>query len=131
MFQIHVYLKYLAFLNLNLQLITTLTFAMDSDLNFHHHNHILDPILGPLTKLAGFCMVIVFTTSAILFDRMHPLSPVHFHLILYLLFPHLFRSSSSSTTTHFKFQSLHYHIFIYFPQSMTVSPNTTWFSHPI
>ena len=42
---------------------------------------------------------------------------IFLHLILYLLFPHLFRSSSCSTryatTAHFKFQSLHYHIFIY------------------
>ena len=37
---------------------------------------------------------------------------IFLHLILYLLFPRLFRSSS--TTTHFKFQSLHYHIFIFF-----------------
>ena len=46
---------------------------------------------------------------------------IFLHLILYLLFPLLFRSSSSSTTTHFKFQSLHYHIFIFSPQNMTVS----------
>ena len=42
---------------------------------------------------------------------------IFLHLILYLLFPHLFRSFSCSTryatTAHFKFQSLHYHIFIY------------------
>ena len=49
---------------------------------------------------------------------------IFLHLILYLLFPRLFRSSSSSTTTHFKFQSLHYHIFIFFPQNMTVPPYT-------
>ena len=56
---------------------------------------------------------------------------IFLHLILYLLFPRLFRSSSSSTTTHFKFQSLHYHIFIFFPQNMTVPPYTACFSHSI
>ena len=45
---------------------------------------------------------------------------IFLHLILYLLFPRLFRSSSSFTTVHFKFQSLHYHILIVFPQNMTV-----------
>ena len=53
---------------------------------------------------------------------------IFLHLILYLLSPCLFRSSS--TTTHFKFQSLHYHIFIFFPQNMTVPPHTTCFSIP-
>ena len=56
---------------------------------------------------------------------------IFFHLILYLLFPSLFWSFSSSITVHFKFQSLHYHIFIFFPQNMIVPLHTTCFSHPI
>ena len=56
-----------------------------------------------------------------LFDHKHLLSPVHFsYLILYLLFPRLFWCSSSSTIALFKFQSLRYHIFIFFPQNMTI-----------
>ena len=78
--------------------------------------HILDLVFSPSTELAGFCMVICLYYSSpfrsitcILFPQ-----SIFLHLILYLLFPRLFRSSSSSTTTHFKFQSLHYHIFISF-----------------
>ena len=56
---------------------------------------------------------------------------IFIHLILYLLFPRFFWSSSSSTTAHFNFQSLHYHIFIFFPQNMTVAPYITCFSDPI
>ena len=44
---------------------------------------------------------------------------IFLHLILYLLFPRLFQPSSSSfTTAHFKFQSLRYHILIFFPQNI-------------
>ena len=53
-----------------------------------------------------------------------------FFFIFYLFFPRLFRFSSSSTTSQFKFQSLHYHILI-FPQNMIVPPHTTCFSLPI
>ena len=53
---------------------------------------------------------------------------IFLHLILHLLVPRLF--PSSSTTTHFKFQSLHYHIFI-FSQNMTIPQYTACFSHPI
>ena len=56
---------------------------------------------------------------------------IFLHLILYLLFPRLFPSSSSATTAHFKFQSLHYHILVFFPKNMTVPPYTACFSHPI
>ena len=67
---------------------------------------------------------------AISFNHMHPLpQSIFLHLILYLLFPCLFQSSS--TTTHFKFQSLHYHIFIFFLQNMIIPPYTVCFSHPI
>ena len=55
---------------------------------------------------------------AILFDHMYPLSPVHFSLVSSFFFPHLFRFSSSSTTWHFKLQSLHYLVFI-FPQNIS------------
>ena len=48
---------------------------------------------------------------------------IFLYFILHLLFPRFFQSSS--TTTHFKFQSLHYHIFIFFPQNMTVPPLTS------
>ena len=88
----------------------------------YHHHLILDPVLSPSTELAGFCIVIVFYSLprlAVSLDHMHLLSPVLFyHFGLYLLFPRLFRFSFSSTTAHFKCQSLHYHIYIFFPQKL-------------
>ena len=95
--------------------------------------HMLDPVFSPSTELAGFRMVIVFTIPSHLV-RSHASSfPSPFFFISFstCVFPRMFRSSSSSTTTHFKFQSLHYHIFIFFPQNMTVPPYTACFSHPI
>ena len=105
----------------------------------YHHHHMLDPVLSPSTELAGFRMVIVRAVfvwslslptlpfcaiTCILFSQ-----SIFLHLILYFFFPRLFRSSS--TTTHFKFQSLHYHIFIFFPQNITLPLYTASFSHPI
>ena len=46
-------------------------------------------------------------------------------LITCILFHQL--SSFSFATAHFKFQSLHYHIFIFFPQNMSLPPYTTCF----
>ena len=55
---------------------------------------------------------------AISFDHMHPLSPVHFSS------SHSLPAFSTFVSVflflyyhHFKFQSLHYHIFIFFPQN--------------
>ena len=53
---------------------------------------------------------------------------IFFHqsiFLISLLFPRLFWCSSSFTIALFKFQSLYYHIFIFFPQNMTVPPHTT------
>ena len=89
----------------------------------------LDPVLSPSTELAGFRMVIVFTTPRN-FVRSHAssiTSPFFFIFILYLVFPRLFRSSS--LFAHFKLQSFPYHILIFFSQNMTVPPHTTSFSH--
>ena len=36
---------------------------LDTSVAANSHHHMLDPILFPLTELAGFCMIIVFTTS--------------------------------------------------------------------
>ena len=69
----------------------------------HHHDHILDPALPRQRSWLNFVWSLSLPCLAILFDHMHPLSPVHLlHLILYLLFP-LLLWVSSSTTTHFKF----------------------------
>ena len=98
----------------------------------YHHHFMLDPVLSPLTELAGFRMVIVFTTPHH-FVQLHASSftSPFFFISFSTLFPRLFRSSSSSTTAHFKVQSVHYHIFIIFPQNMTVPPHATSISHPI
>ena len=53
---------------------------------------------------------------------------IFLYSITYMLFLRLLWSSSFSTTTHIKFQSLHYHIFIFFPQYVTVSLHTSCFS---
>ena len=92
-----------------------------------HHHLILNPVLSPSTEMAGFCIVIVFAMPCHLV-RIHASSfTSQFLFILYLIFSGLFRSSSYSPTAHFKFQSLHYHIFNFFPQNMNVPPYTTVF----
>ena len=88
---------------------------------FHHHHHMLDPILPRRRSFRDFVWSLSLLRIAILFDQcilFH--QSIFLHLILHVLFPRLFRSSS--TTTYFKFQSLHYHIFVFFPQNMTVPP---------
>ena len=86
-----------------------------------HTHHMLDPVLSQSTKLARFRMVIVFTTPCHVVRSNASFFTSHFSSpILYLLFPCLFRSSS--TTTHFNFKAFLYHIFIFFPQNMTVPP---------
>ena len=77
------------------------------------------PIDGVSRILYGHCFYYASPFSSITCILFH--QSIFLHLILYLLFPRLFRSSSSSTTTYFQFQSLDYHIFIFFPQNMTVS----------
>ena len=66
-------------------------------------------------------MVIVFTKPRH-FVRLHASSftSPFFSSHSLLAFPRLFRSSSFSTTAHFKFQSFHDHIFIFFLQNMTI-----------
>ena len=74
---------------------------------YHFISHVgsgIVPVDGVGRITYGHCLYHVSpfrSITCILFPQ-----SIFLHLILYLLFPRLFRSSSSSTTTHFKFQSV-------------------------
>ena len=97
---------------------------------YYHHHLLLDPILFLSAELAKFVRSSCLPWLAILLHHMHPLSPQHFSLfysvvafstfVLVFLYYHALQISKLST--------LHYHIFIFFPQ---IPPLTTFFSHPI
>ena len=109
-----------------------------------HHHLVLDSVSSPRRSWPAFVWSLSLPRLAILFHNTHPLSPVHFSSSHFLLAFSTFVSVFLflySTTAYFKFQSLHYHVFIFFPylttnhrtlpQNMTVPPHTTCFSHPI
>ena len=106
---------------------------------FHLH-FMLDPVLSPSTELAGFRMVVCLhhaspfcLITCILFLQsifFISFSTCFFHVCFGLPLPLLPLTSKFKALYHFKVQSL-YHIFIFFPQNITVPSHTTSFSHPI
>ena len=92
---------------------------------------VLIRVFPPSTEFAGFLWPLS-SHLAILYDHMHPLSPVHFSsfhsLLIAFLFLHVrFRRPLPQ----FKFQSLHCNIFNFFSQNMTVPLHSICFRHPI
>ena len=68
----------------------------------NHFSHlILDPVLSHQRSWPDFVWLLSLPHLAILFNHMHPLlQSIFLHFIHYLLFPRLFRSSST-TESHF------------------------------